>query len=317
MNLLMRRVTAVSSAMALSAGVLVLGGWRSGMLWPTTPANIAASTLPSVPANLPVLNNDHSAGYVTFTFDDGPDTYTMQMLATLKAEHVPAVFFVIGQKVAANPAIVKAEAANGYAIGDHTWDHKSLTGASTNTKPLTLAQVRAELTRTIGAITATGLPAPTLWRAPYDDVTQQQANLGTSLGLRLVMSYGLPGTGNIVDSQDWTGISPQKIAEYITQGYVVNQTNGKISSATSAQRASGLAHHGATAGPNIVYFHGAQAGSIVSFHDGLVCAPNVMAAIPIIVRWLNAHHLGATATVRPNATGGVLTQKGSSGGGSG
>lgn len=316
MNLLMRRATAIGSVALIAAAATATGAWRAGAFKSPAPP-VSAQYLPKVPGNLPVLSNDHSAGYVTFTFDDGPDTYTMRVLATLKAEHVPAVFFTIGDKVVLNPAIVKAEYKNGYVTEDHTWDHKSFTGASTNTKGLTDAQVKAELTKTINAITAAGLPKPTLWRAPYDDVTAHQANIATSLGLRLVMSYGVPGTGNIVDSQDWSGVSTATIVQYITQGYVANNTTGKIGPATAAQRAYGLAHNGATADPNVVYFHGAQAGSILSFHDGLDCGPNVIAALPLIVKWLNAHHLGATATVRPNATGGALTVNGANTYGSG
>lgn len=311
MKLIYRRIIALSSVAILALGVIVLSGWRSGILWPP---KAPGSYLPAVASNLPILNNDASAGTVTFTFDDGPDTYTMQTLATLRAEHVPAVFFVIGDKVVTNPAMVKAEHKYGFVVGNHTWDHSSLTGASTNGTPLTAVQVTAELVKTQNAIVAADVPAPTLWRAPYDDVSQNDANIATKLGLRLVNSYGQPGYGNIVDSQDWSGISTATIVQYITQGYVANNDSGKIYPATPAQRAYGLAHNGKTADPNVVYFHGAQAGSILSFHDGLSCGPNVIAAIPLIVKYLNQHHLGATSVVRPNALGGVLTQTGSGGG---
>ena len=34
---------------------------------------------PAAPANVPLLNNSCSAGYVTFTFDDGPDRHTLAL----------------------------------------------------------------------------------------------------------------------------------------------------------------------------------------------------------------------------------------------
>ena len=106
-----------------------------------------------------MLNNSCSGGTVTFTFDDGPSpANTLPLLAELKAEHVPAIFFVIGEHVAANPAIAKAEVKNGFLIEDHTWDHQSFTGLSTKTKPLTKAQAKAELTKDINEI-ASARPA--------------------------------------------------------------------------------------------------------------------------------------------------------------
>ena len=182
----------------------------------------------------------------------------MRVLATLKAEHVPAVFpSPLAIRSCLTPRSSRLKYKNGYVTEDHTWDHKSFTGASTNTKGLTDAQVKAELTKTINAITAAGLPKPTLWRAPYDDVTAHQANIATSLGLRLVMSYGVPGTGNIVDSQDWSGVSTATIRAVHHPGLCRQQHHGEDRpGSTAAQRAYGLAHNGATADPNVVYFHG-------------------------------------------------------------
>ena len=51
-----------------------------------------------------------------------------RLLSTLHAEHVPAIFFTIGNKVYANPAIVRAEIKYGFRVEDHTWDHQSFTG---------------------------------------------------------------------------------------------------------------------------------------------------------------------------------------------
>ena len=313
MKLMMRRIVVILSALCLAAGVLTIGAWATGF-FQTPPNQIPAAALPPPPQGVPVLNNDASAGYVTFTFDDGPSTRTTALLSELKAEHVQAVFFVIGDKAAGNPSIIRAESENGFVIGNHTWDHLSLTGQDGPTKNvMTNAQVKSELTKTDNAITAAGLPRPTLWRAPYDDVNQRQAAVASSLGLRLVMSYGAPG-GNIVDSQDWNdGLSPQAIASYIEHGYVSND-NGDIKAPTADQLAHAASHNG-DAGGGWTYNPGVQAGSILSFHDGLQNTPNTIKAIPLIVAYLNAHHLGATDVVRPNALGRVdLTQNNSSGG---
>lgn len=64
---------------------------------------------------------------VALTFDDGPNPpYTGEILAVLRAEHVRATFFVVGRAVAAFPDVVRSEAADGDAIGNHTWAHEHL-----------------------------------------------------------------------------------------------------------------------------------------------------------------------------------------------
>jgi peptidoglycan/xylan/chitin deacetylase (PgdA/CDA1 family) len=220
-----------------------------------------------------VLDNNSLAGKVVFTFDDGPSVRSLRLVSELKAEHVPAVLFEIGDKVAANPRIVQAEVRAGFRVEVHTWDHRSLTGASTHTKPLTGAKVRWELVKCINAIVAAGAPRPTLWRPPYGDVDPRDAAIAASLGLRLVMPFSINGT--ITDDGDWEGISAARIIHNVTEGW-----------------ADGVIIH---------------RGSIVAGHDGdYRLTPFAIAAIPGIVRWMNAHHLGATDKVPADATGGDL-----------
>lgn len=293
MRLFLRRLTVLALAAVLVAGLGSVVTWKFGAFSSSVTAAATGPSaiqgpytqrpvaLPAAPKGLPVLDNSCSSGTVTFTFDDGPDKDTLALASELLAEHVPAVFFEIGDKVAATPGITRLLAEHHFVIGDHTWDHMSLTGASTKTKPLTDAQVKAELTRASAAIVAAGAPKPVLWRAPYDDVSQHDANLAASLKLRLVMSYGLAQGGNIDDSQDWTGNSPASIAAHVDTGYTLD---------------------GST-------FPGMRNKTILSFHDGInATAPNTIKAIPTIVAFMNRHHLCATATVRPDATGGVVTQ---------
>ncbi len=246
-----------------------------------------ATAAVTVSTGVPVLNNDASAGYVTFTFDDGPgptSNYpgsTQAMINQLLAEHIPAVFFDIGANVAAHPQIVAEEAADGFVVANHTYDHLSLTGESTGTAPLTDAQVTNELSRASAAIVAAGAPQPTLWRPPYGDVNANDNLLASQLGLRIVMDWGYQGS-NIVDSQDWTGISAAQIVSNVTNGYTL---------------------YGVTV-------PGISAGSIIAMHDASGYSVNTIAALPGIVTYMNAHHLGATAIVRPDATGGVVPNYG-------
>ena len=65
---------------------------------------------------------------IALTFDDGPDpTTTPQALAILKKYNAKATFFMVGKNVSANPDIAKQVRKEGHQIGNHTWDHPSIT----------------------------------------------------------------------------------------------------------------------------------------------------------------------------------------------
>jgi len=64
---------------------------------------------------------------VALTFDDGPSPYTDRLLQNLKDDDAEATFFLIGNKVAANPAGAKRIAEAGMEVGSHTWEHPNMT----------------------------------------------------------------------------------------------------------------------------------------------------------------------------------------------
>ena len=62
--------------------------------------------------------------YVALTFDDGPwPETTEQLLDGLAERGAKATFFLIGSKAELHPEIVRRMAAEGHAIGIHTWSH--------------------------------------------------------------------------------------------------------------------------------------------------------------------------------------------------
>jgi peptidoglycan-N-acetylglucosamine deacetylase len=69
--------------------------------------------------------------YLAMTFDDGPSAeYTPRLLDLLKARHLKATFFLIGQNVQAHPELVRRIIAEGHEVGNHTWDHPQLSKLS-------------------------------------------------------------------------------------------------------------------------------------------------------------------------------------------
>jgi peptidoglycan/xylan/chitin deacetylase (PgdA/CDA1 family) len=238
-----------------------------------TPLNAGA-----VASDWQPVANDCSAGYVSFTFDDGPGVNTPAVLQALQGLNLNATFFVLGNKTAQDPQTVASELAAGFSVQSHGYDHSSFTGASTGTAPLTDAQITDQLTRTSQAILDAGGASPTLYRPPYGDINAYDDLLARNLGYRIAMPWGTPN-GNIVDSRDWTGISPAQIAANVTMGFTLNGN----------------------------FYPGIKADSIVSMHDGEdLTTLNTIQALQIIVNYMNTNHLCSSTTIRPDATGGVV-----------
>jgi len=124
------------------------------------------------------------------TFDDGPDaTYTPEVLAALATAGVPATFFTVGYEGAARPDLLRAEAAAGDSVEDHTWDHPDLT-------KLAPSEVASELSRTADVIQqATGV-RPSCFRPPYEATNSTVVSIAASLGLTQTLWN--------VDPRDWS-----------------------------------------------------------------------------------------------------------------
>jgi peptidoglycan/xylan/chitin deacetylase (PgdA/CDA1 family) len=66
-------------------------------------------------------------GCVALTFDDGPDPVdTPRLLDLLRDHNVKATFFVVGQRAAQHPEIVRRAWEEGHLIANHTWSHQPL-----------------------------------------------------------------------------------------------------------------------------------------------------------------------------------------------
>ena len=64
---------------------------------------------------------------VVLTFDDGPSEYTPGLLQVLAEHHVPATFFVLGEKAMAMPELVRAIKEGGHDVASHGWSHTAFT----------------------------------------------------------------------------------------------------------------------------------------------------------------------------------------------
>ena len=104
---------------------------------------------------------------VALTFDDGPDPQTTpRLLSILKKENVPATFFILGNRLALYPEIVKQEYKLGHQVGSHTFNHLNL-------PQLPMKEVQEEIKNTADLVQKTLGIAPQGLRPPYGATTPE------------------------------------------------------------------------------------------------------------------------------------------------
>lgn len=138
--------------------------------------------------------------YVALTFDDGPSAaLTPKALDILKRHNAHGTFFVVGQNVGRNGAILARSVAEGNEIGVHTWSHIKMTGSSRE-------KVDSEVSRTVEAITAATGKAPVLLRPPYGATNAALVN-------HIYNDYGMRSVLWDVDTLDWRHPGVQKVID--------------------------------------------------------------------------------------------------------
>jgi peptidoglycan-N-acetylglucosamine deacetylase len=118
---------------------------------------------------------------LALTFDDGPTTYTEQILDVLKIEEVPAAFFSIGNRAEATPHVVQRWHDEGHVIGNHSYAHSFHFDWQSREK------MAAEIRRTNDVIRTIIGKSPLFFRPPYG-VTNP--NLSQAVSLTAMHSIG-------------------------------------------------------------------------------------------------------------------------------
>ncbi len=144
---------------------------------------------------------------VYFTFDDGPSSkWTPLILATLARHHAHATFFQLGSEAAAYPDLVRQVRAAGHTIGNHTYDHRSLPGLSSD-------GARTEI--------ETG-PASRCLRPPYGEINESVRGIAATKNLAVVLWD--------IDTRDWAkpGIDAisDKVLNDVTDGSIILMHDG-------------------------------------------------------------------------------------------
>ncbi len=143
---------------------------------------------------------------VALTFDDGWDPgNTMQILGTLAGLHVNATFFPVGRAVKLFPAVWRAVAAAGFPIANHSYDHRRMQGLCFADQLSELTPQQAIFLDVLGAAPFAVMRPP---YGAYDRVTRLAAH---SAGDARVVMWD-------VDTRDWSGIGPRRIASHALAG---------------------------------------------------------------------------------------------------
>jgi peptidoglycan/xylan/chitin deacetylase (PgdA/CDA1 family) len=153
-------------------------------------------------------------GEVVLTFDDGPwPKHTQAVLAALRAHCTKAIFFPIGLHATYEPAIMKQVAADGHAIGSHTWCHQDL--SKTKGRCLIKGKVEAveydpkdEIEKGISAVRwAAGGPTAPYFRFP---ALRQPPELIAYLGKRNIAMFSAD-----FDSFDFKMRKPEQVRQAV------------------------------------------------------------------------------------------------------
>jgi peptidoglycan-N-acetylglucosamine deacetylase len=175
----------------------------------TAPAAAPAQPLcprpaPGVIRTAPVIHGQagEPERTVALTFDDGPGPATPEVLNVLHQNGVPATFFVVGQRAAAEPEMLQRIVADGHALGDHTWSHP-IPSAKAGWKTGALTKEIEHTRRAI--VNATGRE-PCLFRPPGGIIKGAQ-RVAHAAALSMILWS--------VDTRDWAAPASQKFAPII------------------------------------------------------------------------------------------------------
>ncbi len=103
----------------------------------------------------------NDAKLVALSFDDGPATETARILDILRDMQVSAVFFIIGERAAGSPELIKRMHNEGHIIGNHSYKH------GFHFDWMSAAKMAKEITQTNRLVKSIAGAEPRLFRPPY------------------------------------------------------------------------------------------------------------------------------------------------------
>ncbi|CAF3470990.1 unnamed protein product [Fusarium graminearum] len=154
-----------------------------------------------------IIKTCTTPGVIALTFDDGPLTYTNDILDLLDSKNVKATFFVAGNNRAKGhmddssnpwPAVMRRMHTAGHHIASHTWTHRNLNTVNSTIRTSEMIYNEMAFRNLFGWI-------PTYMRPPY-----LECNAGSGC-LAEMSRLGYHVVDQNVDTKDYENDSPQLI----------------------------------------------------------------------------------------------------------
>lgn len=176
----------------------------------TTTTTKGSTTVPSNPTQPSSAPTGESNGekLIALTFDDGPhSTVTGRILDTLERYDAKATFFIVGNRAADYPAVIRRAKNLGCEIGSHTWSHKNLT-------KLSIDQMNTEMNNSVNAISSITGVSVNIMRPPEGAFN---STVKSNMPYPMIMWS--------VDSMDWKYRDAQKdyneVMNYVFDGAII------------------------------------------------------------------------------------------------
>jgi len=182
----------IVAGLGAAAGLgLTAGGCAYAALWPGSQLFGPALIAPRRP------------GEVALTFDDGPNpAWTPRLLEILASHGVRAIFFLVGSRAQAEPALVRQIVSAGHLVGNHSWSHPNLALCSA-------IRIADELSRTSQSLEEiTGAPIR-FFRPPFGARRPEVLRAARRLGMTPVLWNAM--------TSDWKNPSAEAIAQQLVR----------------------------------------------------------------------------------------------------
>jgi peptidoglycan-N-acetylglucosamine deacetylase len=146
---------------------------------------------------------------VALTFDDGPSTYTPQVIRILVQQKVKGTFFMLGQNIPGNERDLQRELAWGFELGNHSFNHPQYPSSGQ------LSTTQARIKRASGY-------TPCVFRPPYGAVNRALVGRARAQGMMTIVWD--------VDPQDWarpgSGAIYSRVVGNVRPGSIVLMHDG-------------------------------------------------------------------------------------------
>ncbi|GHV09101.1 peptidoglycan-N-acetylmuramic acid deacetylase PdaA [Clostridia bacterium] len=208
------------------AATIAVSNWGLSFQTPNAPpvADFDAAYLKTFDA---AYIGDTASKDVYLTFDAGFENgQTPSILDTLKANAVPAAFFLVGNYFTTQPDLVRRMADEGHIVGNHTQHHPDMSGKSQ-------AELQAELEPVETSYKQlTGKDMPKYYRPPQGVFSEQNLKAAQKLGYKTVF-WSLAYVDWHRDKQPDPAASLAKLMSRLHGGAVIllhstSQTNADI-----------------------------------------------------------------------------------------